>query len=155
MNAVKRLQSEKGVSAVEFALMLPLLVLLVFGIIEFSVLLFDKAVLTNASREGARSGIVWGWDQVNDVYQPKTDAEIRQVIKDYANGHLVNLGEGGRVLDDGDIVISPVERNSEEDLTVTVTYPYNFLILPDISNIFGGNFDDTITLIGQTIMRME
>jgi Flp pilus assembly protein TadG len=55
-----RLKSQKGVAAVEFALVLPLLVLLIFGIIEFSLLMFNKQVITNASREGARAGIVAG-----------------------------------------------------------------------------------------------
>lgn len=154
MKAVKRFQSEKGASAVEFALMLPLLVLLVFGIIEFSVLLFDKAVVTNASREGARAGLVYNLDG-GGGYTPISDDVIRQVVKDYANGYLVNLGDGGRLLGDGDITINPAERNSGEDLTVIVSYPYNFLILPNVSTLLGGTFSDTITLIGQTIMRME
>lgn len=43
--------SQKGASAVEFALVLPLLMLILFGIIEFSLLMYNKAMITNASRE--------------------------------------------------------------------------------------------------------
>ena len=50
--------SQKGASAVEFALVLPLLMLITFGIIEFGMLMYNKQVITNASREGARAGIV-------------------------------------------------------------------------------------------------
>ena len=50
---------QEGASAVEFAIILPLLLILVFGIIEFSILFYDKAMITNASREGARVGIVY------------------------------------------------------------------------------------------------
>ena len=50
------LKGNNGASAVEFAVVLPLLVL-PFGIIEFSLALYDKAMITNASREGARAGI--------------------------------------------------------------------------------------------------
>ncbi len=53
-----KIKSENGASAVEFALVLPLLLVLVFGIIEFSIFLYDKAVITNASREGAQAGDV-------------------------------------------------------------------------------------------------
>ena len=44
---------------VEFAIVLPLLLMLIFGMIEFSVMLYDKAMLTNATREGARFGILF------------------------------------------------------------------------------------------------
>ena len=54
-----KIKKEEGASAIEFALVLPLLLVLVFGIIEFSILFYDKAMLTNASREGARVGIVY------------------------------------------------------------------------------------------------
>ena len=48
----------RGAVAIETALMFPLLVLLIFGMIEFGLLLYNRQVLTNASREGARFGIV-------------------------------------------------------------------------------------------------
>ena len=57
--------SQKGASAVEFALILPLLMLILFGIIEFSLLMYNKAMITNASREGARRGIVYRVDPSN------------------------------------------------------------------------------------------
>ena len=49
---------QRGTATVEFGLLLPVLLLIVSGIIEFGMALFDKAVITNASREGARAGIV-------------------------------------------------------------------------------------------------
>jgi Flp pilus assembly protein TadG len=39
--------------------MLPLLLIILFAIIEFSVALFNQAVMTNATREGARAGSVY------------------------------------------------------------------------------------------------
>jgi Flp pilus assembly protein TadG len=47
-------RDERGAAAVEFALLLPLLVMLVFGIIEFSVLYNRQQGLHAAAREGAR-----------------------------------------------------------------------------------------------------
>jgi len=49
---------QKGAAAVEFALLLPVLVLITFGIIEFGLLMYNQQILTNASREGARAGVV-------------------------------------------------------------------------------------------------
>ena len=40
---------QRGAALVEFTLVVPLLLMILFGIIEFSVLLYDKAVVTNAS----------------------------------------------------------------------------------------------------------
>ena len=45
---------EYGAVAVEFALILPVFLTLVFGVIEFGVLLTNKISLTNAARVGAR-----------------------------------------------------------------------------------------------------
>src|SRR5260370_15552285 len=51
-------KKQKGVAAVEFALVAPILLLIVFGIIELGIGMYDKAVGTNAAREGARPGIL-------------------------------------------------------------------------------------------------
>ncbi|MGV1045777.1 MULTISPECIES: TadE/TadG family type IV pilus assembly protein [unclassified Limnohabitans] len=80
-----RRQAQQGAAAVEFALILPILLLVFFGMIELSLALYDKAILTNASREGARAGIV--------LSSPKmTDAQIRAVVLNYTNGSLISLG---------------------------------------------------------------
>ena len=50
--------SERGVAAVEFAIVFPLMLLLMFGIIEFGTMMYDQIMVTNAAREGARWGSV-------------------------------------------------------------------------------------------------
>lgn len=49
--------NQRGVAAVEFALLLPVLIMVLFGIIEFGIALSRQQVLDTASREGARLGI--------------------------------------------------------------------------------------------------
>jgi len=56
---MKRLKLQTGANLVEFALVTPLLLMIVFGIADMSLALYDKAVITNASREGARAGMVF------------------------------------------------------------------------------------------------
>ena len=81
----QRRASQRGTSAVELALILPVFLLLVFGMMELSVALYDQAVITNASREGARAGVV--------LRNPKlTSAEIQQLVLDYAAGNLITFG---------------------------------------------------------------
>ena len=58
MPALKRLKDEGGQSLVEYALVLPILLLLFLGIMEFGILVFNYNTIANAAREGARYGIV-------------------------------------------------------------------------------------------------
>jgi hypothetical protein len=53
----RRAHGSDGAAAVEFALLLPLLLLLVFGTIDFGYLVNRNTVLNNAAREGVRQGI--------------------------------------------------------------------------------------------------
>jgi Flp pilus assembly protein TadG len=124
---------QKGVAAVEFAIVLPFLVLLVFGTIDFGLMFYNKQVLTNASREGARAGITG-----------ITNAEVQQIVWDYCNEKLINLN-GSNELPIGNIVVTADGAN---DLSVVVNFDYNFLF----AQIVG--FNQT-TVSTQTIMRME
>jgi len=52
------IKSEKGASAVEFAIILPILVMLIFGIVQFGIAYNNYIALTHAAREGARLAAV-------------------------------------------------------------------------------------------------
>jgi len=65
-STTKRTKSQKGSVLVEFALILPVFMLLLFGVISFSVALYDKTVLTMATREGARAGAKYVAGKTND-----------------------------------------------------------------------------------------
>ena len=136
-----KIENQKGAVAVEFAIVLPVLVTLLFGIIEFSILLYDKAVITNASREGARAGIVFD--------DPRLDETgIEAVVETYCSDHLITFGSGTL-----DTSADPADGSGShgDPLTVTVTYTYNFLVLPNfVSDLAGG-----INLAGVTVMRLE
>lgn len=145
------LKSEKGVSAVEFALIAPLLFVLTFGIIEFSLLLFDKAVVTNASREAARAAIVYNYK--DSAYAPLGTDEIKTVVEKYTDKYLINLG--GTSTPTTVTTYNPDPAESGGDVTVSVTYTYDFLVFPNLSKLIGGTFDGTMDLVGTTVMRME
>lgn len=48
---------DRGASAVEFAILLPLLLLVIGGIVDFGRALFTEVIITNAAREGVRAAI--------------------------------------------------------------------------------------------------
>ena len=58
---------EGGVAAVEFAILLPVLVILLFGFIQFGIAFNTKIQATNGAREGARMVVVGvdSWDDVS------------------------------------------------------------------------------------------
>ena len=53
-----RPKARRGATIVEFALVAPLLFLVVIGMVEFGRMVMVQQILTNASREGARQGIL-------------------------------------------------------------------------------------------------
>ena len=61
-------QSQKGSVLVEFALILPVFLTLLFGVVTFSIALYNKTVLTMATREGARAGAVYVAGETDDTH---------------------------------------------------------------------------------------
>lgn len=148
------LRDENGGSMVEFALIAPLLFVILFGIIEFGVLLFDKAMLTNASREGARAGIVYDFDSTTGTNHPD-DATIITTVQQYCQDYLISFGTGTALT----VAVSRTGSTSldaaGDQLTVNVTYPFRFLVFSNILALIGGDLGDTFTLEAETVMRME
>jgi len=75
-NRVKILLGEKGASVVEFAIILPLLIILVFGIFQFGIAYNSYIALTHAAREGARLAAV-------GLYEDP-DFDFEQAVRDSA-----------------------------------------------------------------------
>ncbi len=135
-----KFKSQKGAAAIEFAIVFPLLIVLIFGMIEFSIAFYDKAMITNASREGARRGILFSDPRANDD-------EIRAVVDNYCGSHLITFG----VAAGPTTTIVRGGSDPGDSLTVRVTYRYDFLILPGfLTDLTGG-----IDLLAETVMRME
>jgi Flp pilus assembly protein TadG len=146
MRKISYFDDNEGTAIIEFALVLPVLILLLFGIIEFSILLYDKAMITNASREGARAGIVYDYDPDNNVNHPQ-DGVILTVVNQYCQNHLISF-------DESSAVATTIERTGDESgdiLTVTVSYQYGYLILPNFAAALTGG----VNLGAETVMRME
>ena len=129
---MKIIKNQKGQSLVEFAIILPILLLLILGIAEFGIMLNSYLTIQNVAREGARFGITGG-----------SDTEIIALIK----ATSPNLTAA-----DMSITITPSEANrkSGDTMQVKVTYSYH-VIVPIISSLVG----NVIALNAQTSMRIE
>jgi len=101
---------ERGAAAVEFALVLPVLLLLVFGMLEFSRAYNVQISLTNAAREGAR------------VMAIHNDATLATNAAIAAAAPSVSLTVG-------QVTVSPSSCSANPGATVkaTITYPLSLM----------------------------
>ena len=128
----------RGAAAVEMTLMAPILLLILFGVIEFGVVLYNQAMITNASREGARAGITFVSSGPG-----VGDDEIGAIVNNYLADRLISF--------EADAVRTDVERTENPFLKVTVEYDFTFLVFPNFMNAMENN----LTLSARTVMRME
>lgn len=127
---------DRGAVAVEFALLLPLLLLLVFGIIDFGRMLNMQITLTQAAREGSRMA------SLGD-----TQAQITQRIDQAATS-----------LDPAQLTITATTCPASAGYgQVVVTFPFTFATpVGSIASMIGGaGFGSGITLTGQGEMPCE
>lgn len=132
---------ERGVAAVEFALVLPLLLGVLLAVIELGLMLYDQAVITQASREGARAGIV--------LREPKpSDSEIRQVVINHTQGALMTLrGSSAPQV----TVLQSSPAAFPNPLQVTVRYTFSGLAVAPLL----GALDQPVVLSATTTMVNE
>lgn len=105
----KKVKSEEGQAMVEFAIVLPLLLMILCGIIDFGWLFYNQLNVDNASREAARAVCVEcassSYDEVveqakevalGNIYSPDTLPEEGGVTVEYLNnsGEVIGVNEG-------------------------------------------------------------
>ncbi|MEU0885605.1 TadE/TadG family type IV pilus assembly protein [Lentzea sp. NPDC005914] len=121
---------DRGAAAVEFALVLPILLLLMCGIVDFGRALHEQVVLTQAAREGARLAALG---------EPDTVART--------------LG-AARPLSGVNVSVTACPANlAAADTVVKVTHQFTFITpIAAIADTFGGDIGP-ITLTGRGVMR--
>lgn len=137
---MNRRKSERGAAAIEMAIVLPLLLAITFGLIEFGLLMYNQQVITNAAREGARRGIVQAVPRVDPVV-------IADTVHAYADSHLVTFASTSTL----PAVVTNQCADFGDDLTVSVTYPYTFLAAPT----FIPGLANLMTLSSVSVMKCE
>ena len=126
------IRGNRGQSVIEFAMVLPLLLLVVFGITEFSRAWMTVNILTQASREGARLAVVTAPDVA------LVTARVNEVCN------------AAGVTTTGITVVPP--SSSDPERRVTVTVQADFQVIP---GTILGTFSGTIPLSATSVMRHE
>jgi len=132
-----RAPRDRGAAAVEFALVLPMLLLVIFGLIDFGRLLNAQVKVTEAAREGARAAAVAG---MGDDHA------------DAAEGRAQIVDEGIEVVAPSTFCEPPY--TDDEDATVHTEYVFEWITpVGDIAALFGGGgWGDPITVTGTGVM---
>ena len=115
-------QFQKGSVLVEFALILPMFLTLLIGMATFSLGLYNKTVLTMATREGARAGVKFVAGRTNTTIASSARAAVLQVCQN----NLISFGPGMTP----DVPTPTIQNNI---LTVTANVNYTgFYIFSDM-----------------------
>jgi Flp pilus assembly protein TadG len=154
-----RSRGERGNVAVELALAMPLLLLIIAGVLDLGMLFWEKHVITNATREGARAAVK-AVDNGTAVTAQLTQGEIQQVVQNYLdNFSLKNLDGSDFALSGSTFSYTWSSTPSGTVLTVALNQvPYRMLLLPSTRALFGhsrSEGDEAFYLNAQTSMAAE
>jgi TadE-like protein len=131
-----RRQREGGQALVEFALVVPVFLILLLGIVDFGWALRSWITVTNSAREGARLGVVGA--TCDDIKQRAVDT----------SADLLTLS---------DVSVENCEGDPGTSVVVTVSYDYSFItpLGALLTTFSGGALPSTITMTSSSDMRIE
>ena len=141
----------RGQSLVEFALILPVLVILVLGIIDFGMGLRSYISLTNATREGARFAAVGNPAGAYPI-------DCNGTTNTSVIGRVCVALEGLDLNDLQNVAASfPNGQSPGESVVVSANFHYQFITpLPDFVDFFSaGSLPEYINMDASTDMRLE
>jgi Flp pilus assembly protein TadG len=121
------MKSERGQTMTEFALVLPLLILLLFGVVQFGIAFNNYLMLTDAVRAGARKGTV-----------ARHMADPVGAVEEQVRAAGTDLDP-----DDLDIAVTSTWEQGE-DVTVSASYPYSVSLLGLV--VKSGELSSTTTM---------
>jgi Flp pilus assembly protein TadG len=147
MEARRRIGSrhgDRGQSLVEFVLVLPILLVIIFGIIEFANAWRTSQIITNTAREVARQAIL-----PSSTQQAAHDTAVSRL-----NGSGLNASKATITLN----LCSGSGCTGKPD-QVTIGYPYSFQFFGPVMNLMCGSGCSskfgTINLSSTAVMRNE
>jgi Flp pilus assembly protein TadG len=139
---LRRGGDDAGAELIELAIVLPLLLFVIAGIMDFGFLFQRYEVVTNAAREGARIAVLPGY----------AESDVQARVQNY-------LTVSG-LTDTATTAVTAGTETLPGGMTVTTTavdvqYPASFFFLGPLAGLVGGDEFDTVTLHANSVMRVE
>lgn len=140
-----RVRSERGAELVEFAFVLPLLLVVFAAIVDFGFLFQRYEVVTNAAREGARIATLPGYN----------GADVTARVNAYLN-QGIGAGSAAKAVTTTTNTTIPVGAGpAVQAREVVVAYTDTYTVLGPIISMIGGTGLGTVTLTARASMRAE
>jgi Flp pilus assembly protein TadG len=137
--AEKKRRAESGTTIVEATIVLPLMLLLVFGIAEFGIAFTRWNSLTNAVREGARTGV---------VFRSPCDASA---VTSLVETTVSNFATGSGIDPAGiTTTVTGACGGTGSQLSVTASVPFDYVAVGALAG-----FSPSADLSARTVMRNE
>jgi Flp pilus assembly protein TadG len=154
-----RRSNQRGQAVIELALTLPLLLVVVFGIIDFGFMFQRYESVTNAAREGARLGVLQ-----NSAGYTAIEAQNRAISYLQASGLNGTVRACGAAMLKNSMcaqmttqtvtVAGSTPAKTVDQVTVIVEYDHEYSFVGPIMNLFGSGLG-SIRLRSASIMRRE
>jgi Flp pilus assembly protein TadG len=136
------LRAEHGAELIEMAVVTPILLLLVMGIVDFGFLFQRYVVLTNAAVEGARVATMPGY----------TAADAQARVQAYAtNGGVTGVVNAAAT----PVALPGAGGGTWPGMQVTVTHVYNLRYVAPIITLVAGSSASSVTLTARSTMRSQ
>ncbi len=133
---------ERGQSLVEFAIMVPVLLILLMGVVDLGRAYYTYLALRDAAAEGANFGAVYP-HCVSSADCPNPNNIVHRVRQSAPAGGLVNWS---------DAIISPVVPSPTPGQSLTVTVSFTYTIITPVANVIIGS--QTMPLTARSIFTI-
>lgn len=156
-----KIEDQRGQALVEFALMVPLLLMLLLGIIEFGRVYYAQLAITSAARQGARISAVHTANN-DPVTVENLAVQLGVLENDHISSPAGTVVTSSLPLTEPEIIwtrnagtgyieITRTPSGSPTDVTVTIQYPVR-IIAPLIDKAFVHN---PVLLESSCVMQIE
>jgi Flp pilus assembly protein TadG len=154
-----RTSNQRGQAVIELALTLPLLLVVVFGIIDFGFMFQRYEAVTNAAREGARLGVLQGAGYTAVEAQNRAIDYLRAsglsgTQRGSCGGAFLKNSVCAQMTTSTVPVVGSTPAKTVSQVTVIVEYDHEYSFVGPIMNLFGGGLG-TIRIRAASSMRQE
>lgn len=140
-----RRRADRGASAVEFALVLPLFLLVIAGVVDFGRAFFTQVILTNAAREGARAAIFTTATPGPSIRASTAAPGISPLAVQVVPCPSVPTGTS---------TVAPTTTTTVAYATVVAANPsFEWIMLKPVMNMFGAGGSLPTSLSGKAVMK--